>query len=282
MRNHAIFKNWFSRPQLRQACQLAPIAYESRLFATTQNKTTKEVKYNKYSSAITENEACGGAQAFLYATGLTKENIEWPQIGIVAMDWEGNPCNMHLDKLQNKVKQGMLKQNAKKKETLKLTPRIFHTIGVSDVLTQNNVGMRYSLPSRDLIADSIEMHTQALNNLISTLSVFSFRFKTQKSWYDGLICIAGCDKNMPGCVMALCRLNRPGLMIYGGHIQPGKTTMKQYGGENIDIDSGFMYESYGHYLEGRITWAERQDIVCHACPGFFYFFACLYNNAVSI
>ncbi|CCI10406.1 hypothetical protein ABG067_001203 [Albugo candida] len=170
----------------------------------------------------------------LYATGLSEEDMNKAQIGIASMWWEGNPCNMHLLDLAGHVKQSVQEAG--------LIGLRFNTIGVSDGISMGTEGMCYSLQSRDLIADSIE-------------TVMSGQ------WYDGTICIPGCDKNMPGCIMAMARINRPALMVYGGTIRAGCSSQ----GDVLDIVSAF--QSYGEYIAKRITEKERQDIVRHACPG---------------
>ena len=190
-------------------------------------------KMNKISSNITQPKSQGASQAMLYATGLNELDMQKAQVGIASVWFEGNPCNMNLLELSEVVKQGVVEAG--------LIGMRFNTIGVSDGMSMGTSGMRYSLQSRDLIADSIE-----------TLSA--------AQWYDGLITIAGCDKNMPGCVMAMIRLNRPSIMIYGGTIQSGK-----YNGKKLDIVSAF--EAYGEYIKGKITDTERQGIIRHACPG---------------
>lgn len=196
---------------------------------------------NKYSSQLTQDRAYGTAQAMLYATGLTEPDMARPQVGIVSMWYDGNPCNMHLARLADCVQKTMresINQN-------NLVGMRFNTIGVSDALSMGTTGMSYSLPSRDLIADSIE-------------SVMSAH------WYDGLVTVPGCDKNMPGCVMAMARLNRPALMIYGGTIGAGHTTI---GPCTRTIDIEHTFEAYAQYVKGEITDEERQDVVRHACPG---------------
>ncbi|CAG8546490.1 7153_t:CDS:2, partial [Paraglomus brasilianum] len=190
---------------------------------------------NKYSKNITKNKAQGAAQAMLYATGLKAEDMDKPQVGIASVWYEGNPCNMHLLELATKVKEGM-------KEAGLIGYR-FNTIGVSDGISMGTTGMRYSLQSRDLIADSIETVMSA-------------------QWYDANIALPGCDKNMPGCVMAMARHNRPSIMIYGGTIRPGQSKCGQ---GVLDVVSAF--QSYGSYMAGKITEEERCDIVRHACPG---------------
>jgi dihydroxy-acid dehydratase len=188
---------------------------------------------NKYSSRITQPRSQGASQAMLYGTGLTDADLQRAQVGICSMWWEGNTCNMHLDRLAGYVKEGV--------QAAGLVGLRFNTIGVSDGISMGTEGMSYSLPSRDLIADSIETVVAA-------------------QWYDALVTIPGCDKNMPGSIMAMVRLNRPSLMVYGGTIRPGEAL-----GRPRDVISAF--QSYGEYLAGTITDEQRLDIVRHACPG---------------
>ena len=188
---------------------------------------------NKYSSRITQPRSQGASQAMLYGTGLTDADLQKAQVGICSMWWEGNTCNMHLDRLAAHVKEGV--------QAAGLVGLRFNTIGVSDGISMGTEGMSFSLPSRDLIADSIETVMGA-------------------QWYDALITVPGCDKNMPGSVMAMMRLNRPALMVYGGTIRPGEAL-----GKPRDVISAF--QSYGEYLAGVITDEQRLDIVRHACPG---------------
>ncbi len=189
---------------------------------------------NKYSSHITQPKSQGASQAMLYATGMTEQDMNKPQVGIASVWYEGNPCNMHLLSLGEKVKEGV--------QAAGLVGMRFNTIGVSDGISMGTEGMSYSLQSRDLIADSIETIMGG-------------------QWYDGLVALPGCDKNMPGCVMAMGRLNRPAIMVYGGTIKPGCSASKK----TLDIVSAF--QSYGEYIAGRITEEERADIVRHSCPG---------------
>ncbi len=189
---------------------------------------------NKYSKRITQSKAQGASQAMLYATGLDSEDMKRPQIGIASVWFEGNPCNMHLLDLADEVKKGV--------HAVDMVGMRFNTIGVSDGISMGTDGMSYSLQSRDLIADSIETIMGG-------------------QWYDGLIAIPGCDKNMPGCIMAMGRLNRPSLMIYGGTIKPGYTSS----GEKIDLVNAFW--AYGAYVSGKITNEQRMDVVRSACPG---------------
>lgn len=191
-------------------------------------------KLNRYSSRITQPKSQGASQAMLYGAGLTRADMSKAEIGIVSNWWEGNTCNMHLNDLAAKVKQGV--------QAAGLVGLRFNTIGVSDGISMGTEGMSYSLQSRDIIADSIETVVAA-------------------QWYDALIALPGCDKNMPGCVIAMGRLNRPAIMVYGGTIKPGHG--KQ--GETLDIVSAF--QSYGASLAGKIDEAMREDIVEHACPG---------------
>ena len=193
----------------------------------------KKVKFlNKFSRIITQPRERGAAQAMLYALRLTPFDLQKPQVGICSMWYSGNPCNSKLNVLSNLVKDSTYKQG--------LLPIQFNTIGVSDGMSMGTKGMRYSLPSRDLIADSIETVVSAQH-------------------YDGVVCIPGCDKNLPGSVMALLRLNRPGYVVYGGSMRPQKSP----DGNSIDIVSSF--ESYGKYLGGEITNTERKSIIQNAC-----------------
>uniref|UniRef100_A0A2P2JPR8 dihydroxy-acid dehydratase n=2 Tax=Rhizophora mucronata TaxID=61149 RepID=A0A2P2JPR8_RHIMU len=190
-------------------------------------------KLNKYSSRITEPKSQGGSQAVLYGVGLSAEDMGKPQVGISSVWFEGNTCNMHLLRLSEAVKQGVLEAG--------MVGFRFNTIGVSDAISMGTRGMRYSLQSRDLIADSIETVMSA-------------------QWYDGNISIPGCDKNMPGTIMAMGRLNRPSLMVYGGTIKPGHVN-----GHTYDIVSAFQV--YGEYVSGSISDAQRQTVVHNSCPG---------------
>jgi dihydroxy-acid dehydratase len=189
---------------------------------------------NKFSSQITQPKSQGASQAMLYATGLREEDMGKPQVGIASVWFEGNPCNMHLLSLAEKVKEGV--------QAAELVGMRFNTIGVSDGISMGTDGMSYSLQSRDLIADSIETVMSA-------------------QWYDANISIPGCDKNMPGCLIAMGRLNRPALMIYGGTIRAGHHGQHQ----KLDIVSAF--QSYGQFIGHHIDEAERKAIVRHACPG---------------
>ena len=191
-------------------------------------------KLNRTSARITQFKSQGASQAMLYATGLTDEDMDKAQVGIASCWFEGNPCNMHLDALSESVKEGVVGAG--------LVGMRFNTIGVSDGISMGTEGMSYSLQSRDLIADSIETVMGA-------------------QWYDACISIPGCDKNMPGCVMAMGRLNRPGLMIYGGTIKAGVSRK----GEKLDVVSAF--QCYGELLAGKMTEEDRMDLLRNACPG---------------
>ncbi len=191
------------------------------------------MKLNKYSSKITQVKSQGASQAMLYGTGMTREDMDKAQVGISSVWYEGNTCNMHLLELAKAVKAGVQKAG--------LVGFQFNTIGVSDGISMGTDGMSYSLQSRDLIADSIETVMAA-------------------QWYDANVSLPGCDKNMPGCLMAMARLNRPALMVYGGTIRAGC-----YKDKKLDVVSAF--QSYGEYLAGNITEEERVEIVKNSCPG---------------
>ena len=190
-------------------------------------------RLNRYSSRITQRKSQGASQAMLHGTGLSSDDMDKAQVGISSVWYEGNTCNMHLNDLARRVREGV--------QAAGLVGMRFNTIGVSDGISMGTEGMSYSLQSRDLIADSIETVMCA-------------------QWYDANISIPGCDKNMPGCLIAMGRLNRPALMVYGGTIKPG-----HYRDMTLDIVSAF--QSYGEYLAGKISDETRQAIVTHACPG---------------
>ena len=192
---------------------------------------------NKYSSRITQPASQGASQAMLIATGLKAEDLDKPQVGIGAVWYEGNPCNMHLHDLGIHVKKGV--------ESSGCIGMRFNTIGVSDGISMGTDGMSYSLQSRDLIADSIETIMAA-------------------QWYDALVAIPGCDKNMPGCIMAMGRLNRPAVMVYGGTIRAG---CANFSGEDRKLDIVNTLEAYGQLLAGKISREDRDKIVRNACPG---------------
>ncbi len=189
---------------------------------------------NKYSQVLTQDETQPGAQAMYYAIGFKEEDFKKAQVGIASMGWDGNPCNMHLNDLATSVRKSV-------NETEGLLGLRFHTIGVSDGISMGTDGMRYSLVSRDVIADSIETNAGA-------------------QYYDGLITIPGCDKNMPGSLIAMGRLNRPSIMLYGGTIAPG-----HYQGQDLNLVSAF--EALGQKIAGNISEGDFKGIVQHACPG---------------
>ncbi|MEO6132381.1 MAG: dihydroxy-acid dehydratase [Saprospiraceae bacterium] len=191
------------------------------------------MELNKYSRTITQDVTQPAAQAMLYGIGLNEKDLQKAQVGIVSMGYEGNTCNMHLNELAKVVKQGVWDQD--------LVGLIFNTIGVSDGISNGTDGMRYSLLSRDIIADSIEAVCGA-------------------HYYDGLIAIPGCDKNMPGSLIAMGRLNRPSIMVYGGTIEAG-----HYKGRDLNIVSAF--EALGERLAGTLNETDFKEIIRHACPG---------------
>ncbi|PHI19443.1 dihydroxy-acid dehydratase [Lewinellaceae bacterium SD302] len=191
------------------------------------------MELNKYSKHVTSDPNQPAAQAMLHAIGLDTEDLKKPQVGIASMGWEGNPCNMHLNGLAEHIKAGVNQQD--------LIGLIFHTIGVSDGISMGTAGMRFSLPSRDVIADSIETVMSA-------------------QWYDAVVAVVGCDKNMPGAMMALGRLNRPGIVFFGGTIGPGC-----HAGQDLTIISTF--EALGEHIAGNIDKAELGKIIKKACPG---------------
>lgn len=188
---------------------------------------------NKYSRRITQDDTQPAAQAMLYGIGLTDADMEKAQVGVVSTGWEGNTCNMHLNGIAAEVRDAVNAQD--------LIGLVFHTIGVSDGMSMGTDGMRFSLPSRDIIADSIETVVSA-------------------QWYDGVIAVVGCDKNMPGAMIALGRLNRPAILCYGGTISPGCHLDKK-----LDIVSAF--EALGQRNTGEIDQAEFKQVVKKACPG---------------
>ncbi len=203
-------------------------------FSALFERSIVSTKLNHYSATITQPKEHGAAQAMLYATGLTPKDMAKAQVGIVANWFDGNPCNMHLGELAQLTKEAVVASG--------MIGMRFHTIGVSDGISMGTDGMSYSLPSRDIIADSIETVMNA-------------------QWYDACIAIPGCDKNMPGAMMAIGRLNRPALMIYGGSTAPGS----RHPGERLDVVSAF--QSYGAAISGAISEDERQSIIRHSCPG---------------
>ncbi len=190
-------------------------------------------KINKFSSRLTQEQAQVGSKAMLYATGLSEDDMKKAQVGIASTGWDGNPCNMHLNDLAAVVKEGVWDKG--------MVGFVFHSIGVSDGISMGTQGMKFSLPSRDIIADSIEIVMNA-------------------QWYDANISVVGCDKNMPGAVMAMARVNRPAIMVYGGTIRPGNLN-----GQKLDIVSAF--ESYGKFLSKEISEEQMNSVLKHACPG---------------
>ncbi len=191
------------------------------------------MELNKYSKTITQDPTQPASQAMLYGIGLTREDLAKAQVGIVSMGYDGNTCNMHLNELAQVVKKGVWNND--------LVGLMFHTIGISDGITNGTEGMRYSLVSRDLIADSIETVCGG-------------------HYYDGLIALPGCDKNMPGAIMAMGRLNRPAIMVYGGSIHSGN-----YKGQSLNIVSAF--EALGQKLAGNLNEEDFQGVIERACPG---------------
>lgn len=191
------------------------------------------MELNKFSKQVTQDDTQPAAQAMLHAIGLSKADLEKPLVGIASTGYEGNPCNMHLNDLAKLVKEGTEKAD--------LVGLIFNTIGVSDGISMGTPGMRYSLPSRDVIADSMETVVQAMS-------------------YDGLVTVVGCDKNMPGALMAMLRLNRPSVLVYGGTIASGC-----HEGKKLDVVSAF--EAWGEKVAGTITKKEYQSVIEKACPG---------------
>ncbi|KAK4114852.1 dihydroxy-acid and 6-phosphogluconate dehydratase [Canariomyces notabilis] len=220
-------------PRALAASRALPLRNQLRLFSTSPRRYADE-QLNKVSAHITQPKSQGASQAMLYATGLKEEDMSKAQVGISSVWYEGNPCNMHLLDLSTLVRESVAKAG--------LIPMRFNTIGVSDAISMGTTGMRYSLQSREIIADSIETVMQG-------------------QWYDANISLPGCDKNMPGVLIAMGRVNRPSIMVYGGTIKPG-CSMK---GESIDIVSAF--QAYGQYIAGEIDEKQRFDIIRNACPG---------------
>ena len=213
--------------------------YYRQLFSTSRRRSASESnapELNKVSKHVTQPKSQGASQAMLYATGLKEEDMKKAQVGISSVWFSGNPCNMHLLDLNHRVKEGV--------ERAGLVGMQFNTIGVSDAISMGTKGMRFSLQSRDLIADSVE-------------TVMSGQ------WYDANISIPGCDKNMPGVVMAMGRLNVPSIMVYGGTIKPGCAATQN----NADIDVVSAFQAYGQFISGAISEDQRFDIIRHACPG---------------
>ncbi|KAJ5529431.1 hypothetical protein N7527_002824 [Penicillium freii] len=207
-----------------------------RSLSTTLPRFQNDKVLNKVSRHITQPKSQGASQAMLYAVGLKEADMNKAQVGISSVWFNGNPCNMHLLDLNNKVRQGVQDQD--------LIGFQFNTVGVSDAISMGTTGMRYSLQSRDLIADSVETVMGG-------------------QWYDANISIPGCDKNMPGVLMAMGRINRPSLMVYGGSIKPGCAATQN----NADIDIVSAFQAYGQFLTKEITEPQRFDVIRHACPG---------------
>ncbi|CAL5227315.1 g10253 [Coccomyxa viridis] len=223
-----------SKQRLKTSAIAAP-EKEAEIYSTPSSNGTVPKGLNKYSSKVTQPKSQGASQAMLYATGISESDMDKPQVGISSVWYEGNPCNMHLMDLASDVKRGV--------EEAGMVGYRFNTVGVSDAISMGTDGMSYSLQSRDLIADSVETVMGA-------------------QWYDANISLPGCDKNMPGVVIAMARLNRPALMVYGGTIKPGYSGIN---GNTIDVVSAF--QSYGAYAADLISEEERFDVVRNACPG---------------
>src|ERR1044071_7378829 len=198
----------------------------------SSSNTNTGVELNKYSKTFTQDPTQPAAQAMLYGIGLTDEDLKKAQVGVASMGFDGNTCNMHLNDLAKLVKEGVWDND--------LVGLIFNTIGVSDGMSNGTDGMRFSLVSRDIIADSIEAVCGA-------------------QYYDGLIALPGCDKNMPGSIIAMGRLNRPALMVYGGTIAPG-----HHNGQDLNIISSF--EALGKKMAGQLNEEDFKNIVKNSCP----------------
>src|SRR5437868_9511480 len=200
---------------------------------SSSSDTTAAIELNKYSKNLTQDPTQPAAQAMLYGVGLTEDDMKKAQVGIASMGYDGNTCNMHLNDLAKLVKGGVWDES--------MVGLIFNTIGVSDGMSNGTEGMRYSLVSRDLIADSIEAVCGA-------------------QYYDALIALPGCDKNMPGSIIAMGRLNRPSIMVYGGTIAPG-----HYKGQDLNIVSAF--EALGQKIAGQLSEKDFKGIIQNSCPG---------------
>jgi dihydroxy-acid dehydratase len=208
----------------------------SRKITSVENINSKihQMKLNKHSEKITQDQTLPAAQAMLYAIGMNENDLKKGQVGIVSTGYQGNPCNMHLNGLADAVKRGVDEQDG-------LYGLIFHTIGVSDGITNGTEGMKYSLPSREIIADSIETVVNA-------------------QFYDAVVPIVGCDKNMPGAMMALGRLNRPAILLYGGTVKKGR-----WKNEELNIVSAF--EAYGERIKGNVSDEDYKGIIQNCIPG---------------
>ncbi|XP_020210577.1 dihydroxy-acid dehydratase, chloroplastic [Cajanus cajan] len=220
-------------PTSPQALRSHSRALSVRASVAADSPPPAAVKLNKYSSRITEPKSQGASQAVLYGVGLSDDDMAKPQVGVSSVWYEGNTCNMHLLRLSEAVRDGVAAAG--------MVPFRFNTVGVSDAISMGTRGMCYSLQSRDLIADSIETVMAA-------------------QWYDANISIPGCDKNMPGTIIAMGRLNRPSIMVYGGTIKPG-----HFQGNSFDIVSAF--QCYGEYVSGSISEDQRQSVIRNSCPG---------------
>ncbi|KAF2140915.1 uncharacterized protein K452DRAFT_272627 [Aplosporella prunicola CBS 121167] len=223
-------------PGAMASSRLAPLklSQASTRFLSSTPRRHADEQLNKVSSKITQPKSQGASQAMLYATGLKEEDMAKPQVGISSVWFEGNPCNKHLIDLSAVVRESV--------DRAGLVPMRFNSIGVSDGISMGTSGMRYSLQSREIIADGIET---VMNG----------------QWYDANISLPGCDKNMPGVLMAMGRVNRPSIMVYGGSIKPGCSAS----GQPLDLVSAF--QSYGQYITGQIDEKQRFDIIRNACPG---------------
>lgn len=199
------------------------------------NGKSEELELNKYSKTLTQDKTQPATQAMFYGIGFKDEDFAKAQVGIVSMDWDGNPCNMHLGQLGSEIKKSVNAVDG-------LVGLQFHTIGVSDGIANGTDGMRYSLVSREVIADSIETNAGA-------------------EYYDAIVAVPGCDKNMPGSIIGMARLNRPSIMVYGGTIKPGN--YKDY--ESLNIVSAF--EALGEKIKGEISDEDYQGVICHSIPG---------------
>ncbi|KAK3988347.1 putative dihydroxy-acid dehydratase [Cladorrhinum sp. PSN332] len=221
-------------PRALATSRALPMKNQLRSLSITPRRYADDKKLNRISATITQPKSQGASQAMLYATGLSEADMNKPQVGISSVWYDGNPCNMHLLDLSKLVRDSVAKAG--------LVPMRFNTIGVSDGISMGTTGMRYSLQSREIIADSIET---VMNG----------------QWYDANVSLPGCDKNMPGVLIAMGRVNRPSIMVYGGTIKPGCSQS----GEPIDIVSAF--QAYGQYISGEIDEKQRFDIIRNACPG---------------
>ncbi len=232
-----MFGSLLRRPAQRMALRLArvnPITNTAAAVGVRWMSNDAKKPLNKYSAKVTNTATMGAGQAMLFGTGMNEADMSRAQVQIASMWWSGNPCNAHLRDLGDAVAAGV--------KAAGCVPMQINTIGISDAISMGTNGMSYSLPSRDLIADSIEMSMAGM-------------------WYDANISIPGCDKNMPGAIMAMARMNRPSIMVYGGSILPGCTSA----GTTIDVAT--TMESFGMLVAGKITSDQRNDMIRNACPG---------------